>query len=145
MRNGTAKVKARWVLLAGMIGVGSYVALRACGDHAEQAQSKPPPKDPRKTCSSNADCAGGLVCVTRESGTRCEENPLVAPAPQRPNNPATCLPAAKRLLDKAYACGFATVGVTDVHLCGVTTYARILDLEALNCREMLNFLAATIK
>jgi hypothetical protein len=56
-----------------------------------------------------------------------------------------CPPAAKRLLDKAYGCGFSTVGVTEARLCATTTYERVIYLESLNCREMLNLLAATIQ
>jgi hypothetical protein len=80
------------------------------------------------------------VCVTRSSGTRCEGDPIAPPSPA-PNNAVTCLPAAKRLLDKAYGCGFATVGVTEEQVCGFATYARIIELEAMNCREMLNEIA----
>jgi hypothetical protein len=134
-----------WLLLAGTICVGSCVALRACGDRSssrvEQAKSAPP-SDPRKTCSSNADCTGNLVCIQRAGGTHCEVDPS---APPPANDSRTCLPAAKRLLDKAYACGFATVGVTEAQLCSATTYGRIIELEALNCREMLNLLAATLQ
>jgi len=52
-----------------------------------------------------------------------------------------CPHAAKRMLDKAYRCGFNTVGLDEPSVCATMTYEQVIYLESLNCREMQNALA----
>lgn len=98
-------------------------------------------------CASNSDCAAGLICVVRMQGGICETTPPVPGLTAADPNPHAnlCPYAAKRLLDKAYNCGFNVVGVTETQLCSATTYERVIYLESLNCRELLNLLAAVVQ
>jgi hypothetical protein len=95
-------------------------------------------------CTSNDDCKGGLVCVTRlGTGSRCEKpwDSEKEREAREDHDGILCPHAAKRVLDKAYACGFSTVGLDETSVCAAMTYDRVIYIESLNCREMQNLLA----
>jgi hypothetical protein len=99
-----------------------------------------------KECESNTDCKDGFVCVVRMgTGSKCEKSTddySATTAATADTHANLCPHAAKRLLDKAYKCGFNTNGLTEATMCSAMDYDRVIYLESLNCREMENLLTA---
>jgi len=96
-------------------------------------------------CKSNADCQGGLVCITRlGTGSRCEEpwDPEKDREAKDQHDREMCPHAAKRMLDKAYSSGINVLGIDEGTVCATMTYQQLIYLETLNCRELANALAA---
>jgi hypothetical protein len=116
--------------------------------------SNAPPPAPVSTphlapgkCYTNADCTGGLVCVVTSQGGSCQTDPNAPARSSAGGDPHTnlCPHAAKRVLDKAYNCGFSTIGLDEASLCTSMSYDRLIYLESLNCREMQNLLVDVTK
>lgn len=51
-----------------------------------------------------------------------------------------CPYAARKLLDKEYACGFDVLGVTEEAVCNLMSYDQAAYLGSLRCRELHNAL-----
>lgn len=128
-----------------MAVIGSCALCTVALPKAKEPDTEPKATAPAKDgCKSNEDCKGGLVCVLRQGSegqrARCEQ-----PSSPDPNPRADLCPhAAKRMLDKAYGCGFSTVGLDETTVCAAMNYDRVIYLESLNCRELQNLLADAV-
>jgi hypothetical protein len=107
-----------------------------------------PPKSVRiadGSCTSNADCMGDTVCVTRSNGSRCEKAEAVPElttgspprsAPTVDPHSALCPQAAKRAIEKMSVCGFDTGEIDEASLCSHHTYNELNFMISRSCGEM---------